>query len=246
MAIKWIFFDLDGTLLPMDQDEFVNAYFGTIAAKMAPFGYEPEKLIKGIWKGTEAMIRNDGKVTNEKAFWNCFSEMFGCDSEVEIPRFQTYYETDFDKVQAVCGYNEKAKQTVDEIAKIGFKTVLATNPIFPSIATEKRIKWAGFEPSYFELFTTYENCSYCKPNLDYYREIIDKLGCKAEECLMVGNDVGEDMIAEKLGMKVFLLTDCIINKNNADISSYPSGGFDELLEYVKGLKKKKRRFLFMK
>ena len=54
----------------------------------------------------------------------------------------------------------------------------------------------------------------------------------AEECLMVGNDVEEDMIAEALGMKVFLLTDCLLNKENRDISVYPHGGFSELLEFI--------------
>ena len=49
---------------------------------------------------------------------------------------------------------------------------------------------------------------------------------------MVGNDVSEDMIAETLGMKVFLLTDCLINKENRDISGYPGGGFDQLMEYI--------------
>ena len=31
---------------------------------------------------------------------------------------------------------------------------------------------------------------------------------------MVGNDVGDDMVAQQLGMKVFLLTDNLINKEN--------------------------------
>ena len=52
---------------------------------------------------------------------------------------------------------------------------------------------------------------------------------------MVGNDVNEDMVAEKLGMKVFLLTDCIINKDNKDISVYPNGGFDQLKEFIEKL-----------
>ena len=52
---------------------------------------------------------------------------------------------------------------------------------------------------------------------------------------MVGNDVNEDMVAGTLGMKVFLLTDCLINKENVDISQYPHGNYDDLLSYVKGL-----------
>jgi len=47
---------------------------------------------------------------------------------------------------------------------------------------------------------------------------------------MVGNDVGEDMITQQLGMKVFLLADCLINKAGADISQYPNGDFSELAD----------------
>lgn len=61
------------------------------------------------------------------------------------------------------------------------------------------------------------------------------LKLKGEECVMIGNDVGEDMIAETLGMKVFLLTDCLINKNNTDISRYPHGSFPELLSFIQEL-----------
>ena len=118
---------------------------------------------------------------------------------------------------------------------MGYQVILATNPLFPAIATQSRIRWAGLEPEDFERITTYENARFCKPNPDYYREILGKLNLNPSDCLMVGNDVDEDMIAETLGMKVFLLTDCLINRNQADISRYPSGGFPELLQYVRSL-----------
>ena len=56
--------------------------------------------------------------------------------------------------------------------------------------------------------------------------------------MMVGNDVGEDMIASQLGLKVFLLTADIINRNNQDISVYPNGDMNDLLEYIKMVDKK--------
>ena len=112
---------------------------------------------------------------------------------------------------------------------------LATNPIFPARATQWRIQWAGLKPEDFEWYTAYENSSHSKPNPAYYRDVLARLNVKPEECLMVGNDVGEDMIAEQLGMKVFLLTDCIINKTNADISAYPHGNFDDLKSFLKQL-----------
>ena len=81
----------------------------------------------------------------------------------------------------------------------------------------------------------YENSRYCKPNPDYYREILGQLHLQPEECLMVGNDVSDDMVARKLGMEVFLLTDCLINKHNEDISQYPNGSFPELMEFIRSL-----------
>ena len=96
-------------------------------------------------------------------------------------------------------------------------------------------KWMGLEPEDFAFITTYDNSSFCKPNPDYYREILGKLKLKSEECLMVGNDVGEDMIAEALGMQVFLLTDCLINRDGSDISRYPHGSFPELLSCIRSL-----------
>ena len=50
--------------------------------------------------------------------------------------------------------------------------------------------------------------------------------------MKVGNDVGEDMIARELGMKVFLLDDCILSPKGLDISDIPCGGFDELEKFL--------------
>lgn len=232
MKLTNVFFDLDGTLLPMDQDEFTKEYFRLLANRLAPRGYEPKALIDGIWAGTKAMVLNDGSVTNEEAFWRCFARIFGEKARQDEPYFDEFYRTDFQKVRQVCGFDPKAAQTVRAIGALGLGTVLATNPIFPKVATESRIRWAGLQPEDFRLYTTYENASYCKPNPDYYREILDKLNLRPEECLMVGNDVAEDMVAETLGMKVFLLPACVINREGRDIDAYPHGDFDDLLAYV--------------
>ena len=233
MRIKTVLFDLDGTLLPMDQEVFLGDYLKRIAIKAAPRGYDPKKLVDAIWTGTYCMIKNDGSCTNELAFWKLFATVYSKEqAEKDYPQFEIFYRDHFDKVSEVCGHTPSAKQMIDSLKERGIRRVLATNPIFPSIATEKRMTWAGLSPSDFEFFTTYENSSFCKPNPAYYQEILSKIGCSAEECIMVGNDVGEDMIAEKLGMKVFLLTDCIINKNNEDISKYPHGSFSELSDWL--------------
>lgn len=233
MKITTVLFDLDGTLLPMDQDIFVKAYFGGLCHRLAPLGYEPSKLVDAIWQGTAAMVKNDGSMTNEARFWKRFCELFGEEARRDLPHFDAFYREDFDKVAASCGYTPKANEIIQLLKKNEIRTVLATNPIFPAVATEKRMRWAGLDKQDFALYTTYENSSHCKPNPAYYTDILSALSLRPEECVMVGNDVGEDMIAQTLGMRVFLLTDCLINKANADISRYPHGSFDELFSFLK-------------
>ena len=232
---KAILFDLDGTLLPMDQDVFVRDYMGRITAFLSPHGYDPQLLIKALWAGTGAMVKNDGKVRNEDVFWYVFNTFLGKDAKKDEALFNDFYTTIFQQSKDSCGYNPMAAEAIREIKAMGYRVILATNPLFPAIATYSRAQWAGLNPGDFELITTYENSRFCKPNPDYYREILGKLSLDGSECLMVGNDVGEDMVAGSLGMKTFLLTDCLINKTGEDIFQYPNGSFPELLHYIRSL-----------
>ena len=232
MNIKYVLFDLDGTLLPMNQEEFTKTYFGLLAKKIAPLGYEQNKLIESIWAGTKTIIKNTGEQTNETVFWNTFAEIYGEESKKDMPYFDEFYNNDFDKVQSSCGFNPKAKDVTELLKSKNITLALATNPIFPSVATKKRISWAGLNHEDFKHITTYENSSFCKPNLKYYENILKFLGAQPHECLMVGNDVSEDMVTTKLGMQTFLLTDCLINKTNEDISKYNHGNFDDLIEFI--------------
>lgn len=232
--IRTVLFDLDGTLLPMDMDVFLKAYMGGLARRVAPAcGYDPKALVAGIMAGTEAMIRNDGGQSNEEAFWDFFAARFeGKDVRADIPHFDAFYREDFDRVAEVCGRDPRAAQTVRELKRRGYRVILATNPLFPAVATEARIRWAGLEPADFEFYTTYEDSRHCKPNPDYYRDVLARAGCRAEECLMVGNDASDDVAAEQAGISVFLLTACLCNKENRDISGYPQGDFDDLMAYI--------------
>lgn len=230
---KTVFFDLDGTLLPMEQDLFVKAYFGLLAKKLAPHGYESEALLQAVWQGMDAMVANDGSRSNEEAFWAVFCGLLGEDCRKDEPIFAAFYANEFQQVAQVCGKTAAAAETVGLCKELGADVVLATNPLFPAVATESRIRWAGLERGDFRHVTTYENSSFCKPNPAYYREILEKLGLRAEDCLMVGNDATEDLAAAELGLPVFLLTDCLINKNGVELSSLPHGGFEELKHWLR-------------
>lgn len=229
--IDTVLFDLDGTLLPMEQEVFTEAYFKALSEKFAD-RHNPKDMVDAVWKGTGAMIQNDGKQTNEDVFWNVYSSTFGKTAEEDKPIFDTFYANEFNGLQSVCESNPQAIETIKTFKQEGLRLIIASNPVFPMQAQKARMEWAGMIVSDFEYITSYENSSYCKPNLKYYEEILQKAHCAAKRCLMVGNDTKEDMVAASVGMKVFLLTNCLINKERKDISKYPRGNFSQLLYYI--------------
>lgn len=235
--MKTILFDLDGTLLPMDQDAFTKAYFRALTEKLIPHGYEPDALVKGIWTGTASMLKNDGRRTNEAVFWDAFAGIFGDRVYRDKALFDAFYLAEFDRAKEVCGFDPEANVTVKALKSEGYRIILASNPIFPLTAQKRRMEWAGLDTDDFSYITSYENSRYCKPNPDYYREILSAIGCSAKDCLMVGNDTTEDIAAEDAGIQTFLLTNCLINSEGKDIPSHPHGGFEELREYVKHIMK---------
>ncbi|MCI8464922.1 MAG: HAD family hydrolase [Lachnospiraceae bacterium] len=231
-TIDTVLFDLDGTLLPMDQDAFVRLYMEALGRTFAPDGFDPKRLTGSVWKGVEAMIRNDGSVNNRTRFWKVFSEAMDRDMEEQETHFAKFYENQFGEAKAATGYSELSAKAVRLLKKKGYTVILATNPVFPTVATYRRMRWAGLSPEDFELVTTYEEERYCKPNLNYYRSILERFGKKPEQCLMVGNDVDEDMCAVSLGMSGYLLTDCLINRGGKALDGFLSGSFSEFYNYA--------------
>jgi len=230
--IETVLFDLDGTMLPMDQDTFTKEYFRHLVKRFSPLGYSSEELIAGVWKGTAAMVRNDGSASNYDVFWKCFADTFGEESLKNLDEFNDFYVREFENAKAVCGFDPEIARIVKQLKNKGISLVLASNPVFPLIAQKARMRWAGVDPDDFMYITSYENSHFCKPNPAYYREIADVLRLDPSRCLMVGNDVQEDMVSESAGMQVFLMTDCMINREKTEISRYPHGNSTALGEYL--------------
>ena len=228
-------FDLDGTLLPMEQDDFIAGYIKGVTNKLLPYDIESRILTNAIWEGTKAMIKNDGTMYNEERFWNRAIDIIGEKIRDLEHVFIDFYENEFQDLRHATKPNPLAKASINLLKEKGYRIILATNPVFPPVATHSRINWAGIEPEDFELITTYDNSSYCKPNAEYFMEILKTRGLSEKQCIMVGNDTSDDMSAKNIGMDVFLLTDCLINSKGVDVDRFRNGSFNKLYDFIKEL-----------
>ena len=234
MKYQAILFDLDGTLLPMDNDRFTKGYFKLLTKAASVHGYTYETLIPAMWKGVSAMVKNDRSKLNKDAFWDAFAEIFGEDVYSHIPTFDAFYSADLHKTKELTEPNPLAKEAVRLAHEKAEKVVLATNPLFPEAAIKARLSFIGLELSDFDLVTTYDNFGSCKPNPLYYAEIAEKMGVDAKASLMIGNNAEEDIeAAQAAGLSTYLVTDCLIAKE--EMPETPSGSFAELVEFLERL-----------
>lgn len=230
--LKYVLFDLDGTLLPLDQDEFINTYFGALTRYVASRGVSAEEFFPPFKAGIRAMAKNDGSMTNEDAFWETMESAIPTAKEKFTPILDDFYNKEFDKIIAVTKPSGMARSLVDFCHENGLKTVLATSPVFPRIATEKRMSWVGLKPSDFLCITTYEGSRYTKPTPGYYTDICEGLGIDPAECIMIGNDAVDDLGAAAVGIPVFLLTNNLLNRKGLDVSNVPQGNEDDLKRFI--------------
>ncbi|MBL0386185.1 HAD family hydrolase [Tumebacillus sp. ITR2] len=230
--VKTILFDLDGTLLPMDNDHFTRGYFKKLVPKVAHL-LPPETFLAQLMKSTEFMVRNnDPELTNEQAFKKDFLEAVGSVNEDFWPVVEGFYAGEFGELVELSQPTPLAREIVEAAVAKGYRVVLATNPLFPRAATEHRMRWANVQDLPFELVTTYENSHFCKPNPNYYKEIVQKIGTSPEDCMMVGNDAFEDLIAGTLGMQTYLVTDCL-KEGEKQLPFTHKGTLADLLTFVR-------------
>ncbi|MDI3280629.1 MAG: HAD family hydrolase [Bacillota bacterium] len=230
--LRTILFDLDGTLLPMDPQVFLSHYMQALAARMSRW-LAPQEFIRHLLASTAAMVasRDPGR-TNEEVFWEDFLPRLGVEREEVRPVIEEFYRVDFPALRAYTCPTPLARRLVEAFYELGCELVIATNPIFPRGAIVERLRWAGVADFPYRLITSYEEMHFCKPNPDYYREILERVGRRPEECLMIGNDVEEDLVAARLGLKTALVEDCLLNPRGEEPAADFRGSLEELVKLV--------------
>lgn len=230
--LRALLLDLDGTLLGNDMDQFLKYYFGALAKSFDGL-VSPRELVAHIMASTEKMIRDtDPSRTNQEVFWADFLPRFTLAAGDLIPRFDRFYAYDFRKLEGYTKRKPEARLVVQKALDRGLKVVVATNPMFPIYAIVERMRWAGVADFPFDLITSYEVMHACKPHLQYYQEICDLIGVKPEEAMMAGNDVQDDMVAGKLGLKTFLVDEELLHREPGEPRVDYRGSLAKLAEVL--------------
>jgi FMN phosphatase YigB (HAD superfamily) len=219
-AIRAVLFDLDDTLLENNMDRFVKEYFGLLTPHMAHL-VPPENFISALLHATYAMIKkSDAVITNRETFIENFFPRVGQTVEEMMPLFDDFYAVHFGKLRSLTRPNPSARVAIQAVFDTGCDVVIATNPIFPETAIRQRMEWAGISDFPFKLITSYEVMHSAKPNSSYYMEILERIGRSPDECIMVGDDWGNDIVpATKARLQVFWVNTMTDSMNGLDSSA---------------------------
>lgn len=211
---KAILFDLDGTLLPVKDDDLAKKYVELLVQKFS-HKYDAKTFFHTLYTSIGKMVQNDGKESNEAVFWNYFSSVFGPVSKQDLEAFALFYEQEYLQLKEVCKENPYVREIIEAAKSSYEKVILATNPFFPRRAIVHRLEFAGLKEEDFTWITSYETSHFCKPNPSYYQEILSRFDLKPEEVLMVGNHKIEDGEASSsLGIECILVGDYLLPKDD--------------------------------
>ncbi len=230
--INTIMFDLDGTLLSIDMKEFEQIFYKSLSKFFRDI-VSAEDFMKIIYGSMKTVIENREKRTNEDVLMEALKERVLDDFPLYEKKFDEYYSSDFSLIKEAVTIRPEITEATDLLKEKGYELVIATNPIFPKIANEQRIAWSGVNRDHFSYVSYLELNHYTKPNVAYYEEILESIKKQPEECMMVGNDVLEDMAAKKIGITTYLITDHLLNRHDIEVVADHQGDYTDFLTFAK-------------
>jgi FMN phosphatase YigB (HAD superfamily) len=226
--------DLDDTLLHNPTDQFLPAYVRALAGHLAPY-ILPDKMVPRLLHATDQMIaKDDSCETLKTTFDEDFYPPLGLQKDDLANVLLDFYQNKYDSLRSFTSPLPFSKTVVDFAFKKGWRVVIATNPLFPLIAVEKRLQWAGIPATDYPyaLITSYESMHFAKPNPAFYAEILGQLGWQEGPVAMVGDSLQDDLSpSSSLGIPGYYL-----GEDHSGISSLAPGSkrgpLDEVIPWL--------------
>lgn len=231
--IRAVLFDLDGTLLQVEMNDFIPRYITGLSACFSDL-VSPKKFKKKFLGGIRELILgpSDG-TTNEERLLAVLERDLDLSAQEFHLRLDAFREQGTAALADMVTAIPHAAEVVEFCRTQGQIVVLATNPVFPRFMVDARRDWSGLGNVHFDHVTSYENSSYCKPNPSYFEEVAEQIGVLPSQCLMVGNDSSHDLAAMGAGMTTFLVDTFLVERPGRRWPSDYRGNHAELLSFLR-------------
>ena len=201
--VKHLLVDLDGTILG-NRNLALSAEFGKQALRTLKVYGGWRKAAKVLFAMNKEFTRPSKDSTNDIRVVALFAQQMNLSIEEGARVLRDGVRKIFPSLEKHFYPIEGAKDFLDW-ARENYTLTLATNPVWPTEIIELRVRWAGIDPSIFRSITHIREMHACKPAMEYYDEILTLGGLRAEDCLLIGNDVKMDLPATRVGIRTFIV-----------------------------------------
>lgn len=193
--IKAVLLDLDNTLLHNPDRQWVSAFRQRFE----------EHIVDcfGMTRGAEALRSGINAIYAERESFSTNAALLrtGLADGLSQPvaaithALASFYAGRYEQLASLTAPISKADALMNCLLGQGLLVAIATNPLFPELATRRRLIWAGLGAYIDELaFITHsENMHAAKPDPAYYAETLARVGVEPDEALMVGDSAVNDM-----------------------------------------------------
>ncbi len=203
-APRWaaVLFDLDGTLLDIDGEGFLDAYIDALMDWWRPD--DATAFRQAVMAASVPIFAPHPGRTNGEVFRSHLAAHLGTTPADILARLRRFHHESLATLRFPARALPEARACVLHCLDLGLRIAVATTPIYMPEVIGLRLKWAGLADLPWELVTDSERMQTCKPHPAYFAEAAGQLGLQTQRCVMVGDDPLQDGPAGQTGMAVLL------------------------------------------
>lgn len=197
-----VLFDLDGTLLDIDGEAFLDAYIEAMTNWWGPA--DSTTFRHAVMAAAVPIFAHHPDRTNGEVFRDHLGAHLGLHPDEVRARICRFHQEGLPALRPPALPVPDARACVAHCLGLGLRVAVATTPIYMPEVIALRLRWAGLADLPWDLVTHSERMHACKPHPAYFAEVADHLGLAPDACVMVGDDPLQDGPASQTGMAVLL------------------------------------------
>ncbi len=197
-----VLFDLDGTLLDIDGEGFLDAYVEALTAAWGTA--DTDAFRRAVMAAAVPIFAPHPSATNGEVFRAHLAEHLGIETHEVRRRIAEYHSRGLQALRYPARQLPEARRCIRRCLDLGLRVAVATTPIYMPEVVRLRLRWAGLEDIPWDLVTHSENMRRCKPDAGYFAEAAALLRLPPGACVMVGDDPLQDGPARQAGMTALL------------------------------------------